>query len=316
MSAEPTERPWRRRLQRYGPWVVAAVAIAAILVKYPPERIAAEMTQGDLAGTVPYAALLVFGGIFLLSASDWLVINGAMQPPDEARVSYLHATRARAGMSLLGLLGYGASVGGVGVWIARVTASGAALAGGVALYLMATDLIAVSTVAAAAFWIGRPDVAPALGIVAPIIAAVLLLLALVGPFGLLVPREKLPRVFQPWSRIDSGRAALAVILRTVNICWITTMVWLGANAFGMTVPLGAMATFFPIILVVGISRDLLPVFYPTGTGGWELSVLPALVVAICCLILLVWRWRRFWRLGGPSRPAPKKSTSSEGGAAA
>ena len=100
MSAEPTERPWRRRLQRYGPWVVAAVAIAAILVKYPPERIAAEMTQGDLAGTVPYAALLVFGGIFLLSASDWLVINGAMQPPDEARVSYLHATRARAGMSL------------------------------------------------------------------------------------------------------------------------------------------------------------------------------------------------------------------------
>ena len=269
MSAEPTERPWRRRLQRYGPWVVAAVAIAAILVKYPPERIAAEMTQGDLAGTVPYAALLVFGGIFLLSASDWLVINGAMQPPDEARVSYLHATRARAGMSLLGLLGYGASVGGVGVWIARVTASGAALAGGVALYLMATDLIAVSTVAAAAFWIGRPDVAPALGIVAPIIAAVLLLLALVGPFGLLVPREKLPRVFQPWSRIDSGRAALAVILRTVNICWITTMVWLGANAFGMTVPLGAMATFFPIILVVGSMPVNVAGFGPVQ-GAWLL----------------------------------------------
>ena len=268
MSGEG-DRPWRRRLQRYGPWAVAAVAIVAILVEYPPERIAAEMTQGDLGATVPYAALLIFGGIFLLSASDWLIINGAMRAPEEASVSYLHTTRARAGMSLLGLLGYGASVGGVGVWIARVTGSGAGLAGGVALYLMATDLIAVSTVAAAAFWIGRPDVAPALGVVAPSIAAVLLLLALVGPFGPLVPRDKLPRVFQPWSRIAPGRAALAVLLRTINICWITTMVWLGANAFGMNVPLGAMATFFPIILVVG-SMPVNVAGFGAVQGAWLL----------------------------------------------
>ena len=47
MSGEG-DRPWRRRLQRYGPWAVAAVAIVAILVEYPPERIAAEMTRGTI----------------------------------------------------------------------------------------------------------------------------------------------------------------------------------------------------------------------------------------------------------------------------
>ena len=114
--------------------------------------------------------------------------------------------------------------------------------------------------------------------------------------------------------------ALAILLfaiRDISLVWSFS---LGRDS-KLAEAYGLVAWFIlygpiPIILVVGISRDLLPVFYPTGTGGWELSVLPALVVAICCLILLVWRWRRFWRLGGPSRPAPKKSTSSEGGAAA
>ena len=47
MSSATGDRRWRRRLQRYAPWVVAAVAIAAILSKDPPERIAGEMTQAD-----------------------------------------------------------------------------------------------------------------------------------------------------------------------------------------------------------------------------------------------------------------------------
>jgi len=262
-------KPWRRRLQRYGPWLIAAVTIAAILVKYPPGRIAEEMAQGDLSATIPYGALLIFGGIFLLSASDWLIINGSMRPPHESRVGYLTAVRARAGMSLLGLLGYGAGVGGIGVWIARVTGCGPALASGVALYVMATDLIAVSSVAAAAFWLGRPDVAPSLGIVAPAIAGVFLILALTSPLGLLVPPEQLPRVLSPWPRMGTARAALTVALRTANICWITAMAWLGANAFGMEVPLAAMATFFPIILVVG-SMPVNVAGFGAVQGAWLL----------------------------------------------
>jgi hypothetical protein len=269
MSDDRDERPWRRRLQRYGPWVVAGVTLAAILWKYPPERIAEEMAQGDFVATLPYAALLIFVGVFWLSTSDWLVINGTMRPPKEVPVAYLHAARARAGMSLLGLLGYGAGVGGVGVWIARVTGSGPGLAGGVALYLMSADLTAVSSVAAAAFWIGRPDVASTLGIVAPILAAVLLLLKLAAPLGLLVPADQLPRVFQPWHRVGQGRALLAVGLRTLNICWICVMVWLAANAFGMPVPLSAMATFFPIILVVG-SMPVNVAGFGAVQGAWLL----------------------------------------------
>lgn len=267
--SETVERPWRRRLKRYGPWLIAAVTVAAILLKYPPARIADEMTRGDLPATIPYAALLIFIGIFGLGASDWLVINGAMRRPEERTVGYLHATRARAGMSLLGLIGYGAGVGGIGVWIARVTGSGPALAGGVALYLMSADLTAVSAVAAGAYWIGRPDVAPALGIVAPTIAAALLLLKLIAPLGLVVPADQLPRVFQPWHRIAWSRATVAVILRTANILWVTTMVWLAANAFGMAVPLSAMATYFPIILTVG-SMPVNVAGFGAVQGAWLL----------------------------------------------
>jgi hypothetical protein len=237
-------------LQRVAPWVIAGVAVTAILLRYPPSRIGREMIEGDLLAASPFAALMIFVGIFGICGSDWLIINGAAREP-ERRVPYFDAVRARAGMSLLGMLGYGAGVGGLAVWIARVTRVGARLAGGIALYLMSADLVAVCIVASAAYWIGRPDIGRALGIVAPAIAGALLLLKMIGPASLLVPAEQLPRVFLPWSRIARRQALGAVALRTLNIGWITTMVWLGANAFGLAVPFAAMATYFPIILVVG-----------------------------------------------------------------
>jgi hypothetical protein len=42
-----------------------------------------------------------------------------------------------------------------------------------------------------------------------------------------------------------------VMFRTINIYWITLCVWAGANAFGMPIPLVAMTTYFPIVLLVG-----------------------------------------------------------------
>lgn len=242
--AVPARRRW---LWRALPYVVSATAAGAILWKYPPARIAAEMQNGDALAMAPFALVLVIGALFLVGSSDHVILSGAGQgavPP------YLRVLRARAAVALLGMLGYGAGVGGFGVWIARATGTSPRLAVGLVLYLMSTDLIAVSLVASAAIFIGDPDVSSGLRVAAPAVAGLLSFLALASPHGP-IPQEKLPVTFHPWRLISTPRALGAVSLRAANILFMTVCVWAGANAFGMPVPLAVMATFFPIVLVVG-----------------------------------------------------------------
>lgn len=250
-----TEKKRPHWFWRVLPYVVATVAIGAILWKYPPSQIAKEMEAGDTLAMAPFALILVAIGIFIVSRSDFVILHGAL----EKAPSYLVVVRARAAVSLLGMLGYGAGVGGFGVWIARVSGCGAKLAGGIVLYKMSADLIAVSTIATGAIYLGDPDVGRGLRLAAPIIAGVLMFLMLFGRHGP-TKTEDLPVVFHPWHLISPGRALGAVALRVANILWLTVCVWLGANAFGMTVPLAVMATFFPIVLVVGSM--------PVNVGGF------------------------------------------------
>jgi hypothetical protein len=252
MADTPNKRRWFWRVL---PYAVAAIAIAAILWKYPPSRIAVEMQNGDMLAMAPFAALLIAVGIFIVGSSDFVILVGAVHEVPR----YLQAVRARAAVSLLGMLGYGAGIGGFGVWLARATGCGAKLATGVMLYEMSADLVAVSLVATGAIYLGRPDVSQGLRIAAPAVAGVLLALKVFGPFGPL-PMERLPTVFHPWRLVSSARALAAVGLRAANILYITVCVWLGANAFGMDVPLAVMATYFPIILVVGSM--------PVNVGGF------------------------------------------------
>ncbi|MBW2452943.1 MAG: hypothetical protein JRI68_00435 [Deltaproteobacteria bacterium] len=248
MPAEPNSAPpsrLRRALGRLAPYVIAAVAVVVILGKYPPARIAEEMTRGKLLPMVPYALLLLVTALATVAGSDTLVIHGCVQGP-----SYWRVLRARVGVALLGLVGYAAGIGGYGLWLARVTGAGAGLSGGMALYIVSSDLVAVSLVTSAAIWIGGAEAAPALGIAAPVIAAVLLALKLADHLPL-VPTPKLPAVFLPWRKVKPGRLVAQLALRTANIYLNTLCAWGAANAFGMPVPLWAMATYFPLVLVVG-----------------------------------------------------------------
>jgi hypothetical protein len=235
----------RNRVWRALPYAVAIIAIAAILWRHPPAQIAREMGRGNLLGMIPIAFVLVATGVFPVAAADWLIINGVVKGP-----SYWQVCRARVGIALLAMVGYGIGIGGAGVWVARVTGSGARLATGMMLYMMSTDLVAVSLIAAGSIWIGGAEVSPGLRLAAPIVAGVLLLLKMIGPFGLL-SEERSPIVFLPWRRIARARALAAVGFRLFNLLCITVAAWAGANAFGMPVPLGAMTTYFPIVLVVG-----------------------------------------------------------------
>ncbi len=251
----PAKLDRRRLVWRVVPYAVAALAVAAILWKYPPSRIAEEMRNGDALAMSPFAALLVGLGIFIVSSSDHTILSGAVA----AAPSFLRVTRARAAVSLLGMVGYGVGVGGFGVWIARASGCGARMAVGLVLYKMSADLAAVALVASVAMYVGNPDVGGGLRVIAPVVAAVLLLLKLASRYGP-IPLERLPVTFHPWKLIAPGRALVAVGLRAANIFYLSLCVWAGANAFGMNVPLAVMLTYFPIVLVVGSM--------PVNVGGF------------------------------------------------
>ena len=259
---------WRKWLSRLLPWVAAGIAAVAILAKYPPSRIAAEMNKGDLLAMTPYGAALIAVGVFILSSSDFAMVRGLAASPELAKPSYLKVIRARAGMSLLGLIGYGAGVGGLGVWIARVTGCSVALASGAVLYLMSADLIAVSMVTSLSVWLGGLDVASTLRIGAPVLVVVLLALKL-GVLDGLVDRSAVPTVLKPWALISRGRALSIVGLRTVNIGWLTLCSWGGAQAFGMDVPLWAWMAIFPVVLLVG-SMPINVAGFGAVQGAWLL----------------------------------------------
>ncbi len=245
-KADSEPRPRLRRVfGQLAPYVIAAVAVVMILTQYPPAQIAEEMTRGQVLPMVPYALLLLVSGLASVAVSDTLIIHRCTGGP-----SYWRVLRARFGVALLGLVGYAAGIGGYGVWLARVTRASSGLSGGMALYIVSSDLVAVSIVTAAAIWIGGAQAAPALGIAAPVIAGVLLSLKLVDHLPLM-GRHRLPSVFLPWRKVTPRTVVAQLVMRTVNIFLNTFCAWAAANAFGMAIPLWAMATYFPIVLVVG-----------------------------------------------------------------
>jgi len=244
---------WRLWLRRLGPWVIAGTAIALVLERYPADEIATEMQQGDVLAMVPFALALLTIGILMVASSDYVVIRGCVDRP-----TYWVALRGKTGATLLNLVGYSAQAGGYGVWIARITGLSAAYTGGVVLYILSSELTAVSLVASASIWIGGATVPSGMRIAAPAIACVLLFLKLIGPLNLF--GKQLPRVFRPWRDIVTKRSMLQVLLRTAHIYWMVLCTWGAAKAFGLDIPLSAMTTYLPIVLVVGS--------LPVNVGGF------------------------------------------------
>jgi hypothetical protein len=233
-------RLWIRRI---APYAVAAAAVAAVLSRYSIREIAAEMARGDSLPLVPLAAFVILTNILFVATADHMVIDGCTGKP-----GWLAVLMGKAGSAILGSVGYAAAHGGYGLWIARRTGCGVGLTGGIVLYIMGSELAAVSVVASLSIFLAGAEVGAALRIAAPSVALVLIALQVLGPANLFRTRAK---IFEPWRVMPAWRALLQQTVRVCQIAWMVLATWFAARAFGMPIPLRVMAAYLPIVLVVG-----------------------------------------------------------------
>jgi hypothetical protein len=224
------------------PYVVGASVVGWLLHKYPLHEIVAEMRLGHAAAMVPAGLVVAFVVWLPYSACDRLIMLGTIGP-----VPYRDVLRAKAASATLLLLGYFFGGSGYALWIARKMGVGAARAMGVVLYAMSGDLTAVCLVAAASAWLGGAEVPHVLRAIATSIFALQVTLIVVSPFG--YPR-RLPVILQPWRTVPRAWGLAQIGVRAINIVTMVGLTWVGARAFGLQVPLGVMAIYMPIILLV------------------------------------------------------------------
>jgi hypothetical protein len=253
---------WRSPLRRFGPVLVAAVVVAAILRKYRAGDIAASLREGDALRAMPIACLLAVSFLTWGAMADMVVLRrfGA--------VGFLDVARGKAAAAVLTAIGYFFSNGGYGVWIARRTQIGASLSAGLVLYFMMGDLAAVGVVASAVMpWVhGVPH---ALSFVAVAIAALPVLAIALGP---LVPAGRL-RMLDPWRAVPRSAGFLQLALRCVNVGIAALLTSLAARAFGLSIPFGTLVACTPILVLVS-SLPVNVAGIGAAQAAWLLFFLP------------------------------------------
>ncbi|MEZ4294806.1 MAG: hypothetical protein R3B70_07505 [Polyangiaceae bacterium] len=227
----PGESAKRHWLWKVAPYLVAILAIGAILYRYPPATILAEMRHGNALATVPFALAAVYGSLLINATADtWVIRRVAGEAP------YWDVFRGKAGATVLMLVGYAAGQGGYGVWVAKATGSNAKTAASVILYIMASELLTVCLLCTGAIWVGAADVPSALGVIAPVTAGVLLLFKLTGPLRLLGDRT--PVLFQPWSKMGFAGGFGQLAVRIVQISLLCVLTWAACAPSGCPSPSG------------------------------------------------------------------------------
>ncbi len=242
-------RGWLRGL---APWIVAALVIGALLWRYSPRAIAAELARGDVLALLPWTLGVAAVSLAIMTVADWLVLVPSLGARERLRLR--DVAGGRAATSLLSTLSYGLSSGGYGVWIARRTGAGAAATVGATTYQLASDLGAVCLFALPAALLGA-DLLPArVGASAAVVAG----LGVLGVTALLVlgprvaPRRlRESRVVAAWRRVPPGAGALGAVLRTAGLGVHIAGTWGAARAFGMELPAEALAAGLPIVYLVG-----------------------------------------------------------------
>jgi hypothetical protein len=233
---------FRTWVRRFGPAVITVAVIAALLRKYPFADIALQMRVGHTLRMLALPLLLPFVLWLPSAAYDWIVIRSAAE-----RTTYRDIVRVKAATAMLLALGYAFSGGGYGVWIARVAKAGASRATGVVVYMMVSDLAAVSAVGGASMWLADLHVPHALRTVATIVLAAQVIAVVAGP---LLP-ARAPALLAPWRDVPRLYALAQLAGRCTNIALIMFFAWTASRAFGLDVPLSAMAMVGPVILLVG-----------------------------------------------------------------
>ncbi len=247
VSANPKPKPSRARklLVRFGPYLISAAVVAAILQRYSVRDIAAAMQRGNAWALFPIAIAFSIVQILLVSAWDAIVLQSVLGGP-----KYWDVVRVKAGCAVLQSLGYLLNVGAYGTWIARATGSGARVAVALILFTAGSDFAAGAIVASFSTAFGGVPAGPVLRYGAPALALAVITLLLFPKRRSLDPDAE-PTVSNVIRAVPRGRAALQIVARLTNAAWIIATIWMAMRAFGLAVPFGAAVAFVPLILFVG-----------------------------------------------------------------
>ena len=253
---------WRKRLTRWAPGLIGLGVLGAILWEYSPGAVLAEMVHGDWELLGPVALLTTIIGLFVVALADTWVVRHGTGP-----VRYLDMIRGKAGSSVLDVVGYAASHGGYAVWIARFARTTTGGAVGVLLYIMASDLAAVCLVASVPILV--TDVAVSSTITWITIGLTGLMFALMLAPNRWRGQGSKAAWREPWWRIPRGVALAQVGLRVTQIVVWVSATWISARAFGLEIPLTAMAVYGPVILLAA-ALPLNIAGFGIAQGAWLL----------------------------------------------
>jgi hypothetical protein len=248
---------------RVAPYLLTAGVIVAILWRYPPGRIAAEVVRGELLPLLPIALTMMVLSLLMVATADHLVYRATCGP-----LRWVEVVRAKAGVSLLDVINYAAGHGAYAVWVSRFTGATAGVAAGALLFIMAGDLASVC-VAAAAACLAAPAVAPT-GVLwlAVGISGTLVVLLLIGPYRLLT-RDRDPAILRPWYTVPRSIGLTQLAVRLVHKAMIVVMTFAAMRAFGIDIPFAVAAVHAPIILLVA-SLPFNVGGFGAVTAGWLL----------------------------------------------
>jgi hypothetical protein len=255
---------WRVWLPRLGPVVITAAVLVVIARRYSPAEVATAMREGHALAIVPWAVVQVVGYLALLAAADGLVLRPFGAPP------YTDVLRGRAAAAVLSSFTYLLGVGGYGAWIARRTGVGAPVASGIVVYTLVSDLAALGVVALCVIPFASESVSRGLFGVAFAITAGPVLLVLVGPH---LRRLRTVDFARPWAEVHAGPALAQIVLRALGLAFAATATSMAARAFGLEIPLAALAVGTPLLIVVA-SLPVNVAGLGAAQGAWLLFFLP------------------------------------------
>lgn len=256
----------RRLATKYGPYVLSAIVIWAILRKYSIGEITTAMSAGNAWPLFPIAMAFAITHILVVSAWDTMVLEAVLGGPP-----FLDVARVKAGCAVLQSLGYLFNQGAYGTWIARATGSGVRVAVGLILFTAGSDLAAGSLVATVSILLSRVPVSDLLRFGAPMLFASVFLVLLGQPrepFTRTTLDER-PGVLRVFRAVPRGRGAAQLFGRIINVSLIILAIYAAANAFGMKLPLRAALAYIPVILLVGSLPVNVMGFGPVQ-GAWLL----------------------------------------------
>jgi hypothetical protein len=234
-----------RAARRYGPWIVSAVVVVALLGRYDVEEIVKAMRAGNAWPLFPIAFAFSVGQILLVARWDTFILRCVLPA-----LRYLDVARVKAGCATLQAVAYAANVGVFGAWIARATGVGVRNAIGLVTFGTFSDLAAGSIVITLSVQLGHAPVHAFFRWVPPILAIVALVVLLAAERRPLDPHVE-ASILRVFRSVRRGPAIAGIVGRMSSALFLGVATWLAARGFGLQIPVGVMIVYVPIVMVVG-----------------------------------------------------------------